>query len=485
MSIQKEGLISFIWSFSQQSTMMVINFIASVYFARMLMPSDFGFYAILLSINAIVNLFADGGLSVSLIRKKNVTEADYSSVMYLNLLISILLYLLIFFFSSKISVFFEASKDFQFMLKIYSIGILISALSIAQSVKLTKNLKFKEKAFIGSLGTIVSIFTGIIFINLGFGVWSLILKDLIFQLLVTLMLFYNSKWFPKFDIDTNLLRYHFNFSKYIFLSDIASRVFKDSYKFVIAKHLNLSVLGYFNRAMTMQELPTNAVFSSVNRVMFPLLSQVQDDDLRLKRMYRIIIKVVTFLVTPFLIFLYLIAEPLFSFLLTEKWLPAVPFFRILIFAGIIAPLQPYLLNICKVKGRSDLVLKLSIVEYIFISIGLLLIIPYGINGLLWSLVGANLAKLIIAMYFAGRLIKYTVWSQVQDLKDGFGVALVTFLTFFFVLPLDFFQGLTDISFLLLVGFLFTCEVLLIGYILKLKSFYLIIRILKNKGLNEI
>ena len=177
----------------------------------------------------------------------------------------------------------------------------------------------------------------------------------------------------------------------------------------------------------MQDLPNQVIFNTINRVLFPMLSKIQDSDIRLRDLYRQVIKIISFLVTPFLTLLYLVAKPLFIFLLTEKWLPAVPYFKILIIAGMIAPLQPYLLNICKVKGRSDMVLRLSLVEYFFISLSMLAIIPFGIYGLLWGLVVATIGKLMVAMYFSGKLIHYSIKSQLLDLKEGFVLSVIGFL----------------------------------------------------------
>jgi O-antigen/teichoic acid export membrane protein len=232
----------------------------------------------------------------------------------------------------------------------------------------------------------------------------------------------------------------------------------------------------------MEELPNQIVFNAVNRVMFPLLSKVQDDNHQMKRVYSQIIKVVSFIVIPFLTLLYLTAEPLFIFLLTEKWLPAVQYFKILILAGMIEPLQPYLLNICKVKGRSDLVLKLSVVEYFFVFLSLLAIIPFGIIGLLWGLVIATLAKLLVAMFYSGRLIGYTIKNQLMDLKEGILISIIAFISIFLIEQAGLLNNFVPFVELLLISISFYIVVLSISFLLKFESVQLIRSLLvRNKN----
>jgi O-antigen/teichoic acid export membrane protein len=293
------------------------------------------------------------------------------------------MYAILFITAPFVAVFFKLPL-IENLLRVFGVTIILSAFTITQSVKLNRSLNFKTQFKILLPSLLISAIAGISSAYYGMGVWSLVIKEVVFSLLASMQLWFYSRWKPLRVFNRNSFKNHFYYGYKLVITDLISQFFRDSNKAIIGKVFSPSQLGFFTRAQSMQDLPNQVIFNTINRVLFPMLSKVQDSDIRLRDLYRQVIKIISFLVTPFLTLLYLVAKPLFIFLLTEKWLPAVPYFKILIIAGMIAPLQPYLLNICKVKGRSDLVLKLSFVEYIFIFLSMLAIIPFGIYGLLWG-----------------------------------------------------------------------------------------------------
>ena len=417
---------SFKWSFIIQASFQIIGFLVSIILARILSPSDFGIIGILtIFINLSKNI-TDGGLASSLIRTKDPSEVDFSTVFYFNLVCSVFMYAILFITAPFVAVFFKLPL-IENLLRVFGVTIILSAFTITQSVKLNKELNFKTQFKILLPSLLISAIAGISSAYYGMGVWSLVIKEVVFSLLASMQLWFYSRWKPLRVFNRNSFKNHFYYGYKLVITDVISQFFNDSNKAIIGKIFSPAQLGFFTRAQTMQDLPNQVIFNTINRVLFPMLSKVQDSDIRLRDLYRQVIKIISFLVTPFLTLLYLVAKPLFIFLLTEKWLPAVPYFKILIIAGMIAPLQPYLLNICKVKGRSDMVLKLSLVEYFFIFLSMLAIIPFGIYGLLWGLVVATIGKLMVAMYFSGKLIHYSIKSQLLDLKEGFVLSLIGFL----------------------------------------------------------
>lgn len=417
---------SFKWSFIIQASFQIIGFLVSIILARILSPSDFGIIGILtIFINLSKNI-TDGGLASSLIRTKDPSEVDFSTVFYFNLVCSVFMYAILFIAAPFVAVFFKLPL-IENLLRVFGVTIILSAFTITQSVKLNKELNFKTQFKILLPSLLISAVAGISSAYYGMGVWSLVIKEVVFSLLASMQLWFYSRWKPLRVFNRNSFKNHFYYGYKLVITDLISQFFRDSNKAIIGKIFSPAQLGFFTRAQSMQDLPNQIVFNTINRVLFPMLSKVQDSDIRLRDLYRQVIKIISFLVTPFLTLLYLVAKPLFIFLLTEKWLPAVPYFKILIIAGMIAPLQPYLLNICKVKGRSDMVLRLSLVEYFFISLSMLAIIPFGIYGLLWGLVVATIGKLMVAMYFSGKLIHYSIKSQLLDLKEGFVLSVIGFL----------------------------------------------------------
>ncbi len=446
----------------------IFGFIITLILARILSPSDFGIIGL---ISIFINLskkITDGGLTSSLIRTQNVSETEFSTIFYFNLVASSFLYGILFLLAPKIAIYFSV-PEIQNLIRYSGLTIIISAFTLTQSVKLNKSLNFKLQFKILLPSLIISALAGILSAKFGFGIWSLVIKELAFSISASLQLWLFSKWTPKFVFDWNIFKRHFSFGYKLVVTDIVTQIFNDAYKFIIGKSFSAAQLGFFTRAKSMEELPNQIVFNTINRVLFPMLSQVQDDDIRLKKVYSQIIKMVTFLITPLLMFLYLVAEPLFVFLLTEKWLPSVHYFKVLIIAGMVAPLQPYLLNICKVKGRSDLVLKLSIVEYVIIGLSIFAMIPFGITGLLWGLVAATLAKLLIAMIFVGRLISYSVNEQLLDLKEGFLVSLLGYLSINLILSFVSLKAYPPFFILMLTFIMFYSIVLVTSILFRFES----------------
>ena len=470
---------SFKWSLLIQLSNQIFGFIITLILARLLSPADFGVIGILTIFISLSKKITDGGLAASLIRTKDVTERDFSTVFYFNLIASLLLYLSLFVASPFIADFFKIEL-IENLLRVYGIIIILSAFTITQSIKLNKELNFKTQFRILLPSLILSGICGISAAYYGLGVWSLVVKEIVFSISASVQLWLYSQWKPLFVFDKDCFKKHFNFGYKLVLTDLISQVFNDSYKAIIGKIFSITQLGFFTRAKSMEELPNQIVFNTINRVLFPMLSQVQNDHNRLKHVYSQIIKLVTFLVTPFLMLLYLIADPLFIFLLTDKWSPAVPYFKILIIAGMIAPLQPYLLNICKVKGRSDLVLKLSMIEYLFILLSMLAIIPYGIIGLLWGLVAASLAKLLVAMIYAGKLIGYSFKNQLFDLKEGFLLSVIGFLFITIINNSNLLPVLAPLPTLVMIAAVYYSFLLLFCWLFRFESLTLIKLLVKRK-----
>lgn len=424
MSYKETAKSSFSWSILMQLATQAINFIVSVILARLLFPADFGVIGIVAIFMNVGRTLLDGGLASSLIRSIEVDDEDYSTVFFINLIASFSLYAIIFVFSPIIADFFN-QESLVLLLRIYGVVILIGGFSMVQSVRLNKNLQFKTQFILQIPSLIISAIVGIWMAINGYGVWSLVYKEIVFTLLGTLLLWYYSKWKPSLSLNTLKLKTHWRYAWKILITEILSIVFNDLYKVFIGKIFSIHQLGLFTRARSLQELPSNIIFNAINRVMFPLLSSIQEDENNLKIVYRQIVSSVSYFVIPLLSLMAILAEPLIELLLTDKWLEMIPFFQVLIIAGLVSPLQSYLINICKVKGRSDLVLKISFFEY---SLIILLIIPsiwFGILWLLWSIVFVSFIKTFVTGIIAGKLIKYTLKEQLGDLFQTLLLTIVS------------------------------------------------------------
>ena len=276
-------------------------------------------------------------------------------------------------------------------------------------------MDFKTQLKVSIPSLIIGCSIGIALAYLGYGVWSLVWSSIIQSVTSTVQLWFYAKWKPLWVFNKSKFRHHFHYGVKLMFSGILDIIFTNAYTIIIGKLYAPAQVGYYNRAESLQMFPVSAINSIVGKVTFPLFATIQNDDVRLKMVYKKIMQMVLFLVTPTLILMAVLAEPLFRFLLTEKWLPAVPYFQILCFNGILYPIHSYNLQILIVKGRSDLFLKLEIIKKILIVVLIICSIPFGIYGLLYGSVVGSVLCFFINTHYSGKFLNYTAWQQTKDI----------------------------------------------------------------------
>ncbi len=255
---------------------------------------------------------------------------------------------------------------------------------------------------------------GIVLAKIGYGVWSLVWMNMFTSLLSTIMYWIYSSWRPIFVFDYTSFKKHFYFGYKMTLSGLLNTIYQNLYTLIIGKYYSASQLGFYSRADSISQLPIGIISATINTVTYPMFAKISDDDKKLKSVNKRLIQQLVFWNAPMLILLCIVAEPLFRFVLTEKWLPAVPYFQILCLSGIIYPLHSYNLNILKVKGRSDLVLRLEVIKKTIGVIGIFSVIPFGIYGLLYFQLLFNFLAYYINSAYSGKLINYPIKEQISD-----------------------------------------------------------------------
>jgi teichuronic acid exporter len=432
LNLREKGLNGIFWTFGHQFGAQIIQFGVSVVLARVLMPEEFGLLGMLAIFMALGNSLIDSGMSLSLIRTNNVDEKDFSTVFFINVIVSVLVYSILFITSTAIADFFKQPILVE-VVKVYCLSFIISAFSSVQFTRLTILLDFKSQAVIKIPALIISSFVGLFLAFNGFGVWSLVYMQLAQVFFETLFIWIKEKWRPSFEFDYNRFKYHFNFGYKLTLSGIINTFFDYIYHIIIGKYFSAAQLGYYTRADSIKQLPVNNISTALNKVTFPLFSSIQDDAVRLKSLYKKLMQQVLFWIAPILLIAAALGEPLFRFLLTDKWLPAVPYFQILCLVGIMYPIHAYNLNILNVKGRSDLFLKLEIIKKIITVIGFIIAIQFGIYGLLWLQFVLSLLSFFINTFYSGKLINY---SFIEQVKDIIPILLIASFSGFIVFVVD-------------------------------------------------
>lgn len=423
MSLKKQAISGMIWTFAEQFGSQIISFIISIFLARLLLPSDFGVIALFGIVMGVASSIIDGGLASSLIRSKNVDDRDYSTVFIFNLIISVVLYIIIYIIAPYFADFYN-KPILTDIIRVYSIILVINAFVTVQRTHFTKAMNFKTAFKIQLPSLIVGGITGVLLAYNGFGVWSLVYSAILQSIIFAVQHWIYSSWRPKLIFDKEKFKYHFSFGYKMTLSGLLNILFINIYTIIIGKFFSIQQLGYYNRADSLKQLPVSNLSSALNKVTFPLFAKISHNDVKLREVYQKLMKLVIFIIAPVLALMVVSAEPLFRFLLTDKWLPAVPYFQILSIAGLLYPIHAYNLNILQVKGRSDLFLKLEISKKIVIIIVVAVSIQFGIIGLLWGQVVSSTLAFFINTHYTGKLLHYTAWQQIRDLMPSIVLALI-------------------------------------------------------------
>lgn len=422
MSLRKQAISGMIWSYSQQFGSQLLSFGVSIFLARLLLPEVFGLIGMLAIFIGIGNALFEGGLTSSLIRTKEVTAVDYSTVFIFNLIGSILIYFLLYLTAPFIADFYH-QPELTSITRIYSLTFIFSAFGTVQNTILTRELQFKKQAIVTLPALLLGSFVGLTLAHYNYGVWALVYSALVNAFFTSLFLWASSSWFPRLLFDKRLFKLHFHYGYKMTLSSILDTIFTNIYQIIIGRFYSAAQVGYYSRANSLMMLPVGNVSSALNKVVFPLFAKVQDDIPRFRNAYRQIMQIVLFIITPVIVIMALLAKPLVVFLFTEKWLPIVPIFQIICFTGILYPLHLYNLLVLQVKGRSDLFLKLEVFKKVLLSIILLISFLFGFYALLWGQLLFSIIALLINTHYAGAMLNYKMGSQLKDILPIFFFSL--------------------------------------------------------------
>jgi O-antigen/teichoic acid export membrane protein len=478
MSLRKKATTGLVWTFAQQFGNQLIGFFVSVALARILMPAEFGLIGMIAVFIAVGNALLHGGLTKSLIRGENLDNLDFSTVFYFNLAASVVVYFLIYFLAPFIADFYD-QPVLVAILRVFCLTFIISALSAVQLARLTKEMDFKTQTIIAIPAAIIGGIVGITMAWNGFGVWSLVWSSLITASVNSIQLWIYSGWSPGLNFSKTKFKTHFNYGYKLTLSELLDRIFNNIFLIVIGRYFSAAQVGFYTRAETMNQLPVSNISNALNKVTFPLFVSIQNDDVRLKRVYKKLMQMVVFVISPVLIFLAVLAEPTFRFLFTEKWLPAVPYFQILCVTGILFPIHSYNLSILNVKGRSDLFLKLEVIKKIIIVVTIFITIRFGIIALLYGQVFISILAFIVNSRYTGKFINYTA---IQQIKDVLPIIILATFAGGVILVFDFFGFLTSIDLLRIIlgGIIGSIVYISTAYLLNFGSLFEAKKLLFNR-----
>lgn len=413
-NVSNNTVSNFIWRLLERFGAQGVTLIVSIVLARLLDPEVYGTVALITVITAILQVFVDGGFSTALIQKKDSDDLDFSTVFYFNVFICIVLYVGLFFCAPFISGFYEMS-DLTPVIRVLGLIIIISGLKSVQTSYVSRHLQFKKFFFATLGGTIIAAVVGIYMAYKGYGVWALVAQNIVNQTVDTIILWIVVKWRPKLAFSFQRLKILFGFGWKILLSGLIDRVYVELRSLIIGKKYSSEDLAYYNKANQFPNLIATNINASIDSVLLPVMSNEQDNRERVKSMTRRAIKTSSFVLWPLMIGLAACSTSLISFLLTDKWLPAVPYMVIFCITYGFYPIHTANLNAIKAMGRSDLFLILEIIKKI-VGISIILITMW--YGVLWIALGgiiSNTASQIINSWPNKKLLGYSYIEQLKDL----------------------------------------------------------------------
>ena len=475
-NLRRKTVNGFFWSALEMVFSQGQGILYGIVLARLLSPNEFGLLGMVTIFIAIAQVFVDSGLSQALIRKQNCTELDYNTIFWVNIIIGILAFVVIWILAPFIADFY-AKPELINLTRVLALAIIISSLTLNQQTIITKNLDFKTLTKSSVVGTFVAGVSSILLALYGFGVWSLVWRVIINQVVRSLILWYYNRWLPNFTYSRAILKEHFLFGSNLLLISMVSAVYKSFYNMIIGKNYPVSTLGYYTNAEQYSNMPATSITAITNKVSYPVLSEMQNDNVRLKKSIKKLIETVMYLSFIILFGLAAVAHPLFSIMLGSKWAPSIIYFQILCFAYAITPLHIINHNIMKIKGRSDLFLRTEIIKYALFTPLLVLGAIYGIKVLLVGIVIFYWISFIINAMYSKRLIGLSIFEQCLYLIPGLSIAGISALATW-GLGLLFQFG--DIIILTIQVFFFPGMVILLSMLFKAEAFFELKQILRNK-----
>ncbi len=476
MSLRESTVKGVIWNGIDTFGQYIIQIAVLVILLRFLTPADFSLIEMLVVFSAISAVLLDSGMGQAIIRSNKITSKDLSSVFYFNVALGFVLYITLYFTAPYISDFYNV-KELKDISRIYFLSIIINSFIIIQNTIFTKELNFKVLAKASLISSLISGTISVILAINGYGVWALVVQLLLHSLIKAVLLWFFSSWYPSFVFSWNTIKTLLLFSSKLMANGLLDTIFTNLQSLVIGKYFTQTDLGLYSQAKKIQSLPSQTLTQIIQKVTYPVLSKIQDNDTSLKTAYQKVIQMATYIVFPVMFFLIAVAENFFYVISSEEWLPAVQYFRPLCIIGILFPMQSVNNNIYLVKGRSGLLLKLSIIRRVLIVTSLVAGVIYGILILVWGLVIAYVITGFIFIHNGGKLINYSVTEQLRDVFPAFIVSLVLSYTIYFLG--EKYLGIDPLVVLLFQAVIFFMLYTVFSVVFKIPSFTELIKIAKS------
>lgn len=474
-SLKSKTVKGVVWSSIERFSTQGVQFLIMIIMARLLTPKDYGLIGMLAIFLAVAQSLIDSGFSQALIRKQDRTDVDNSTVFYFNIVVSSALYLILFIAAPFVADFYN-QPELTSVMRVVCLGVILNSLAVVQRALLTVRIDFKTQAKASLSAAVISGCIGIVLAYCGFGVWSLVVQQLLNLSVNTLLLWIFSKWRPIAVFSWKSFHELFAFGSKLLASGLLDTLYRNIYPIVIGKLFSASSLGHYTRAQQFSEFPSSNVTGIIQRVTYPILCGIQDETERLEAVYRKFLKLSAFIIFPLMIGMSAVARPFIDIVLGTQWGFCGQLLQIICFAMMWYPIHAINLNLLQVKGRSDLFLRLEIIKKILGITVLCITAPFGLVVMCYGQIFNSIVALVINTYYTGKLINVGFIRQMKDLLPTILLSLIMFWAILLV------NGFIEVNMhRLVIGVLVGIIVYASGsYIFKFKELQTLFSLIRRK-----
>ena len=431
-SIKEKIFKGLVWTYAERTLAQFISLIVTIILARLIEPEEYGIIAIVIVFISIADTFAINGLGNALIQKKDADQLDFSSVFYFNIVFSLILYAILYVSVEPIAKFYEIDQLVS-VLRVMALRVPVAAINSVQQAYVSKRMEFKKFFFSTLAGTLVSAIVGIILAYSGYGVWALVAQYMTNTLIDTVVLWFTVGWRPEMKFSWLRTKVLYSYGWKVLATSLLINIYGNIQDLIIGKKFSADDLAYNNKGRQFPSLIATNINTSISKVLFPAVAEVQDDIERVKVLTRRAISVGTYILSPVLIGLAAVAEPFVQIVLTEKWIPSVPYLQIMCLVFLLQPLQTASVQAMKALGESGRYLKLEIIK----KTGGVVILLYTVflcKSVMAIVLGSLVAELFsTVMNFPAnkKLLHYNYTEQISDVVSSFLISFImAFMVFF-------------------------------------------------------
>ena len=414
-----------VWSFAEKFLTMLVQMVVSIIVARRLMPEDFGVMAILTFFTSVALTIVDSGFSQTLIRKMEPSESDYRSVFAFNVVVALVLYFVLWALAAPIARFYGHSVISD-VAPVLFLLLPINSLCVVQTVMFTREFRFKLLSNIVFAASLISGVVAVAMALAGCGIWALVAQRLLQMGIKAIAFWWVRRWCVKGGVSLSALREMAPFSLRLLATDLIASIYNNVAQLFVGKMYSTASLGYYSQAQKLKDLAVISTVQSVQGVTYPALSKLSADDEKFSAGYERIVRLLSFVLFPAMLGLVAISSDMFMLLLGERWMPTVPYFRILALSGMVYPLAMVGYNVLKIKSDGRVVVRLEVVKRVVMTLVLCITIPTGIEAVAWGMTAMAFVEFVLNSGFALRLMSFGIMRLAKALLPSLLLSLAIY-----------------------------------------------------------